>query len=273
MNDHDVFQRSMEIMRRLRNPQGGCPWDVEQTFSTIAPHTIEEAFEVAAAIESGDLNALREELGDLYFQVVFHSQMASELGQFDILDVIDGLNLKMVERHPHVFADSQIASSATQTDAWEALKARDREAAARAAGAPVSALDGVILPLPALTRAAKIQARAARVGFDWSKAEQVLDKVEEEICELRSALEGRERPSEVEEELGDVLFSLVNLARHLQVDAEGCLRRATQKFERRFRHLEQQFRDSHRELIGASLEEMEVAWAAAKAEEKSLNNK
>ena len=230
----------LEIMARLRDPEDGCPWDVAQTFATIAPYTLEEAFEVADAIERGDMGALRDELGDLLFQVVFHARMAEELGQFDFAAVAAGLSEKMRRRHPHVFGDAEIPDAGTQTVAWEALKARER-----AAQHQPGALDGIPLNLPALARAQKLGRRAARAGFDWPDARAVLEKVDEESTELAQALAERTHAPEaveaveaVEEELGDLLFTLTNLARHLEVDAERALRRASLKFEQRFRAVE-----------------------------------
>ena len=223
----------LEVMARLRDPERGCPWDLEQDFSTIAPYTIEEAYEVADAIERGDFEGLRDELGDLLFQVVFHARLAEERGAFDFAAVAAGLVDKMKRRHPHVFGDAEVADAAAQTEAWEAHKARER------AGRHAGALDGVPAGLPALARAQKLGRRAARVGFDWPDAAAVLAKLDEERAELAKALVTADQaPAAVEEELGDLLFTITNLARHLQVDAESALRRAAAKFERRFRAVE-----------------------------------
>ncbi|NGP54734.1 nucleoside triphosphate pyrophosphohydrolase [Thioalkalivibrio sp. XN8] len=228
-----AMQELLAVMARLRDPERGCPWDLEQDFSTIAPYTIEEAYEVADAIERGDLGDLRDELGDLLFQVVFHARLAEEQGAFDFAAVAAGLVDKMKRRHPHVFGDAQVADAAAQTEAWEAHKARER------AGRRRGALDDIPVGLPALARAQKLGRRAARVGFDWPDAAAVLAKLDEERAELAEAMGAADRgTAAVEEELGDLLFTMTNLARHLQVDAEGALRRAAAKFERRFRAVE-----------------------------------
>lgn len=250
----------LEVMARLRDPQEGCPWDVAQTFATIAPYTLEEAFEVADAIERGDMAALREELGDLLFQVAFHARLAEEQGAFDFAAVAHGLADKMRRRHPHVFGTAEIADAQAQTVAWEAHKARER--AARSEGA----LDGVPVGLPALARAQKLGRRAARVGFDWPDAGAVLDKLAEETRELEAALAARERaPEAVQEELGDLLFTIANLARHLELDAEGALRRASLKFEHRFRAVEARLAAAGRTPDQAGADELEQLWNAVKA--------
>lgn len=249
----------LAVMARLRDPERGCPWDVAQTFRTIAPYTLEEAYEVTDAIERDDMGGLREELGDLLFQVVFHARLAQEQGEFDFATVARGLTDKMRQRHPHVFGSAEIADADAQTVAWEAHKARER--AARSEGT----LDGVPLNLPALTRAQKLGRRAARVGFDWPDAAGVFDKLAEETRELKDALaEGGHVPEAVEEELGDLLFTLANLARHLDVDAEGALRRASAKFERRFRDMEMRLLATGRTAAEAGSDELEQLWAAAK---------
>lgn len=249
----------LEVMRRLRDPERGCPWDVAQTFETIAPYTVEEAYEVADAIERGDLDALREELGDLLFQVVFHARMAEELGAFDFATVAGGLADKMRRRHPHVFGTAEIADAAAQTTAWESHKARER----RARGEGV--LDGVPIALPALARAQKLGRRAARVGFDWPDARGVLAKLAEEARELEDAIAARAgAPEAVEEELGDLLFTVANLARHLEVDAEGALRRASLKFEHRFRAMEARLAAVGRRPEEADADELERLWNEAK---------
>lgn len=254
-------------MARLRSPNGGCPWDLEQNFRTIVPHTLEEAYEVADAIEADDMEALRGELGDLLFQAVFYAQMAREAGAFDMAGVLEFLNAKMVERHPHVFGEVEIRDAAAQTDAWEAQKAGERAKLAAARGEHPSALDGVILALPSLTRADKLQKRAARVGFDWPEPGQVLDKIEEEVEEIRDALAKRESQDKLAEEIGDLLFAVANLGRHLGVDPEGALRQANRKFERRFRRVEELLRQAGKDPAGADLDTMEAAWQQAKGEE------
>ena len=252
----------LEVMARLRDPDAGCPWDVAQDFASIAPYTIEEAFEVADAIERGDMEALREELGDLLFQVVFHARMAEERGLFDFAAVAGELADKMRRRHPHVFADAEVADAAAQTEAWEAHKARER--AAKRQGV----LDGVPVNLPALARAQKLGRRAARVGFDWPDAAGVLDKLDEERRELERALEQRtDAPEAVEEELGDLLFTLANLARHLEVDAERALRRAALKFERRFRGVEERLAAAGEAPGEVTAERLERLWAEVKGGE------
>ena len=259
--------RLLDIMARLRDPEGGCPWDLEQSFATIAPYTIEEAYEVAEAVSQDDMDLLREELGDLLLQVVFHARMAAEAGTFTFEDVARAICDKMVRRHPHVFGDAGIDSAAAQTRAWEAHKAGERHRRANEDGSVSGALDGVPLALPALMRAQKLQRRAARVGFDWPRAEQVLDKIDEEIAELRAVIAGRAGPERLGEELGDLLFACVNLARHRDIDAEGALRSANAKFERRFGRIEAWLGEQGRAPDGASLEEMDRLWNQAKAEE------
>jgi len=254
----------LEVMARLRNPDGGCPWDVEQTFATIAPYTIEEAYEVAEAIERDDMGALQDELGDLLFQVVFHARMAEEAGRFAFDDVARGAVDKMVRRHPHVFADAEIADAEAQTRHWEDLKARERAAEIGADGQAASALDGVALGLPALLRALKLQKRAARVGFDWPSTFQVFEKFAEELAELHEEIETDGDRARMTDEIGDLLFVLVNLARHLEVDPEGALRHANAKFERRFHAVERAF---DHDLAGVCLDDMEAAWQRAKKDE------
>ncbi len=227
------LKRLLDIMARLRDPATGCPWDKEQNFRTIAPYTIEEAYEVAEACEAGNPAMLKDELGDLLFQAVFHARMAEEAGMFAFADVAAAISDKMVRRHPHVFGDVKIAGADAQTLAWEETKATER-----AAGGAASVLDGVGVGLPALTRAEKLQKRAARVGFDWPDAAPVLAKIDEELEELRDEMEGGADPARLEDEIGDVLFAVANLARHLRIDPEQALRAASRKFERRFRAME-----------------------------------
>ena len=264
----EAFLKLLAIMAKLRDPKGGCPWDLDQSFRTIVPHTIEEAYEVADAIEQDDLESLQSELGDLLFQTVFYAQMAREAGRFDMADVLRGLNEKMIRRHPHVFGNLEIADAAEQTHAWEKQKAEERAAEAAAKGLKPSAIDGVIPGLPALTRAEKLQKRAARVGFDWPEAVQVLDKIAEETQEIRAALEEKLPKDSVAEEIGDLLFAVVNLARHLEIDSEGALRAANRKFERRFRKVEAILAAQGKEPAGSTLDEMEAAWVQAKQEER-----
>lgn len=268
------MNRLLEIMARLRDPRDGCPWDVEQTFATIAPHTIEEAYEVADAITRGDLPGLKEELGDLLLQVVFHSRMAEEQGTFAFGDVAGAICDKLVSRHPHVFGEARIDSAEAQTRAWESHKAAER--AAKAGGADddavPSTLAGIALALPALIRALKLQSRAARVGFDWPDAASALPKVGEELAELTAEIEGEagepgSNRDRLEDELGDLLFAVVNVARKLKIDPEGALRRANGKFERRFAGIEARLRVAGRTADGATLEELDRLWNEIKASE------
>jgi len=258
-DDRTPIERLLSIMARLRDPERGCPWDLEQSFATIAPHTIEEAYEVADAIERGDLPALKDELGDLLFQVVFYAQMARETGAFDFDAVVESITNKMITRHPHVFGEVTVASAAAQTTAWEAHKAAERTARAEA-----SALDGVAAALPALTRAVKLQKRAARVGFDWPDAAPVVHKIGEELAELSAEIHGGGEPDRVQDEAGDLLFACVNLARHLGVDPETALRQANRKFETRFRRVEAMLAAEGRGPAEASLDELETLWQRAK---------
>ncbi|WDI31125.1 nucleoside triphosphate pyrophosphohydrolase [Hyphococcus flavus] len=255
----------LHVMERLRAPDGGCPWDLEQNFRTIAPYTIEEAYEVADTIEKGDMAALKEELGDLLFQTVFHAQMAKEEGLFSFGDVAEAIAEKMIRRHPHVFGSETMRTAEEQTDAWEQQKAEER--AAKGAN---SLLDDMPAGLPGLSRAVKLQKRAARVGFDWTDAKDVLSKIAEETEELHEAIEGSDE-AHIEEEFGDLLFVLANLSRHLKIDPESALRRANQKFIRRFQHIEKTFDERGRSMKDASLDEMEAVWIEAKNVDKSQN--
>jgi nucleoside triphosphate diphosphatase len=260
----EPMARLLAVMAWLRDRQHGCPWDVDQTFRTIAPYTIEEAYEVADAIERDDLGALKDELGDLLLQVVYHAQMAHETGAFGFADVASAIAEKMVDRHPHVFGDAMVATAEAQTVSWEARKAAERTAK-RAGAEPAGALDGVARALPALLRAEKIQKRAARVGFDWKQTGPVIDKIEEELGELRAELTaGNVDPARLTDELGDVLFAVANLARHCKIDPEAALRATNDKFERRFRHIERRLGEAGRKPADATLEEMEALWQEAK---------
>lgn len=261
---HRQIEDLLTLMARLRDPQGGCPWDRQQTFKTIAPYTLEEAFEVADAIEQNDMAALREELGDLLFQVVFHARMAEEAGAFAFADVVEAITEKMIRRHPHVFGDAEVADAEEQTRRWEAQKAAER--AAKSTGAE-SLLDGVALGLPALTRAEKLQKRAARGGFDWPEVAGVVAKVHEELDEVERELAQGEREA-LEGEIGDLLFSIVNLARHTGIDAEHALRAANLKFERRFRTLERTIASQGRAVSECSLEQLDAEWDKVKAQER-----
>jgi ATP diphosphatase len=252
----------LAIMRRLRDPTSGCPWDVEQTFRTVAPYTIEEAYEVAGAIETEDWLALKDELGDLLLQAVFHAQMASEQNLFDFGDVVAAITEKMVRRHPHVFGDSaRLDTAAQQIAAWEDHKTRERVRERR------GLLDGITPALPALLRALKLQQRAASVGFDWDSAPKVVEKIAEEAGEIAQARESGAPREKLEDEIGDLLFAVANLARHLGIDPEAALRSTNAKFVRRFGHVESALAGQRRAPADASLAEMEALWQAAKAAE------
>jgi len=256
----------IQVMARLRAEEGGCPWDREQSFATIAPFTVEEAYEVADAIERADMVELKGELGDLLFQVVFHARMAEEAGLFDFGDVVAAIVEKMVRRHPHVFGSAQVADAEAQTSAWEAQKASER--AAKAAGpAASSVLDEVARTLPALTRAVKLQRRAARVGFDWPEIAGVWAKLAEEQAELEAELAAGGDSQRCEQELGDLLFTCVNLARHLGFDPEQALRGANGRFERRFRGVEQRLQATGRSVAQADAAELDRLWGEVKAGE------
>jgi ATP diphosphatase len=263
------------LMQRLRDPQTGCPWDLQQNYASIVPHTLEEAYEVADAIERGDFEHLPGELGDLLFQVVFYSQLAKEEGRFDFAGVVDGITRKLVRRHPHVFpagdlhavADAQAVAEAAVKQRWEELKAEERAGKA-AAPQQLSLLDDVPTALPALSRAGKLQKRAAQAGFDWPEALPVLDKVREELDEVLEAM-ATEDAAAISDELGDLLFAVVNLSRHLKVDAEAALRQASAKFERRFRGIEQRLRERAVAIENCTLEQLDALWAEVKQLEKS----
>ena len=252
-------KRLKAMMARLRDPKDGCPWDVEQNFKTIAPYTIEEAYEVSQAIDNGDMSELKEELGDLLLQVVFHSQMASEQGAFTYDEVSDAIVRKMISRHPHVFGDTHERNATEQTVAWEEMKAQERKQKEKVE--TKSVLDGVAAALPALMRAEKLQKRAARVGFDWPDTKQVIDKIIEEAGELVEARELGEPQSRIHEEMGDLIFAVTNLARKLGVDPEHALRDTNQKFTNRFHYIEQ---NSNSDLADMTLDELEALWQQAK---------
>ena len=256
-----AIERLLEIMIRLRDPAAGCPWDLQQDFRSIAPHTLEEAYEVADAIERGDLHALRDELGDLLFQVAFHSRLASEQGAFGFDDVVDAICDKLTRRHPHVFGSAQVADAAEQTRAWESLKAEERRKLGQGNG-----LDGIPKALPALTRARKLGGRAADAGFDWPDDDGPRAKIDEELAELDRVIDQGRNPARMEAELGDLLFSVVNLARHLDVDPELALRRANERFARRYAHLEQSLTARGIDQRAAGAELLDQLWIAAKTE-------
>jgi ATP diphosphatase len=264
----------LHLMARLRDPQHGCPWDLKQSYASIVPYTLEEAYEVADAIERGDFDHLPGELGDLLFQVVYYSQLAREEGHFEFAHVVDGITRKLVRRHPHVFPDGDLYGApdiaklgeAAVKQRWEEIKAEER---AEKAAAPeqLSLLDDVPLALPSLNRAIKLQKRAAQVGFDWSEALPVVDKVREELDEVLEAMSEND-PEAISEEIGDLLFVVCNLARHLKVDPETALRAANGKFERRFRFIEQALREAGRAMQDCPLEELDALWGEAKTLEK-----
>ena len=261
--------RLIEVMARLRDPENGCPWDIEQDFDTIAPYTIEEAYEVAEAIAQKDMPALKEELGDLLLQVAYHARMAEEAGAFDFEAVAETIADKMIRRHPHVFGDDSVDSAEAQTANWEAQKAAERQRKADESGESLSALDGVPLALPALVRADKLGKRAARVGFDWNDAGHLFDKVKEEVAELDAEVRAGTDSSRMAEELGDLLFTLANLARHLKIDPEDALRRTNAKVHDRFRRMERSLAADGVDVRDAPIDLMERHWNAAKAAEKA----
>lgn len=248
------------IMARLRDPENGCPWDVEQDFLSITAHTIEEAYEVVDAIEQQDMPALKEELGDLLLQVIFYSQMASEENIFNFDQVVDVLNAKLISRHPHVFGDKEIKTAQEQEESWEEIKEQERKNKATP-NSPASALDGVAAALPALTRSYKIQKRASKVGFDWPDLTGVFGKIEEEIGELKEAIEEN---SNIEEEFGDTLFALVNLGRKLKIDPEQALRKGNAKFIKRFAYMEQELQKNDINIKDAKLDVLDKFWEKGK---------
>jgi nucleoside triphosphate diphosphatase len=260
----DTVETLMKIMAVLRDPDKGCPWDLEQDFSSIAPYTIEEAYEVADAIERSDMDSLCSELGDLFFQVIYHAQLAEERGYFRFEDVVRGVNTKLLRRHPHVFGDQQVKDAKTQSRIWEKQKAVERQPEK---DGKTGVIDGVSLNMPALRRAQKLQSRAATVGFDWNDPRLVLDKIVEEIAELKNEISGNMDKNSTREELGDLLFACVNLARHMDIDAEAALRSTNHKFETRFRYIETALAAQNRTLGEATLEEMDRLWEAAKVNE------
>lgn len=251
----------INVMAALRHPETGCPWDLEQDFKTILPYTLEEAYEVADAIDRGSMTDLREELGDLLFQSVYHAQMASENNSFDLHDVIHDVTHKMISRHPHVFGDKDAASAADVDAIWEVQKAKETKS-------NDSALDGVAKALPTLLRAQKLQKKAAKVGFQWDDVSHVLDKLEEEIAEMRQAIANKDAANQ-EEELGDILFLLANYGRMLGLNAEEALRKCNLKFERRFKGVEQDIKQQGVKMTEASLEQMERSWDAQKKKERA----
>ncbi len=260
------INRLLEIMAQLRDPDNGCPWDKQQTLQSLVPHTLEEAYEVADTIEQQDYSELRDELGDLLFQVVFYAEIAREMQLFDFNDIATAISEKLIRRHPHVFAEDQIDSVDEQNAAWEEHKRLERLKKSPASQVP-SELDGIIKSLPALVRAQKIQRRAARVGFDWDDIESVYDKLSEEVDEVREAVSS-DVPDKIEDEVGDLLFAGVNLARFLGVDAEQALRRANAKFESRFRQVEARINDQAGDMKQMSVDELDAIWEAVKLSER-----
>lgn len=265
------LERLLQVMERLRDPEKGCPWDLQQTFASIVPHTIEEAYEVAHAIEQGDLDELRGELGDLLFQVVFYAQLGKEQGAFDFETIAGGIADKMIRRHPHVFEPDQSGSGAPLDEAWEQRKAEER-ARKSGGGDHPGVLDNITYTLPAMSYAVKLQKRAARVGFDWKETQPALDKIGEELDEVRAELRSGAERSRVQDEIGDLLFACVNLARHLKIDPEQALRGTNERFKRRFRHIESAVRERGRAWEDYSLEELDSLWHEAKAREKSRDS-
>lgn len=270
------ISRLIEIMAALRNPQTGCPWDIEQNFESIKPYTLEEAYEVADAIERKDMDDLCDELGDLLLQVVFHSRMAEEAGEFSFGDVVEAITRKMIRRHPHVFARSDADTPDAVKKQWDEIKqAEKRERTERRALRGITEdfkagfLGSVQRSFPALTEALKLQERAAKVGFDWSAPEPILDKIEEEVDELRVALREGDK-SKISDELGDLIFAVVNIGRHVKADPEQALRGTNTKFRRRFNHIETTLEEEGESLEAASLERMEEIWQAAKAIERAV---
>jgi ATP diphosphatase len=263
------ISRLIEIMAALRDPVSGCPWDKEQNFATIAPYTIEEAYEVAEAIARDDIHDLRDELGDLLLQVVYHARMAEEIGAFAFPDVVEAITRKLIRRHPHVFGDAEARAAGAAKGMWEKIKAEEKRAraAVRSDAQPHGLLDSVPAGLPAMTRAIRLQEKASTVGFDWNDPRAVIDKIREEVSEIETELEKpADSPERLEDEVGDLLFAVVNLARHLKVEPDQALRRTNVKFTRRFARIEAALATDGRSPAEATLDEMEALWQAAKME-------
>ena len=257
----------LEIMRTLRDPIHGCPWDREQTFSSILSYSLEEIYELAGAIEQNDMQEIRDELGDVLFHLVFYAQMAQEAGEFDFRGVVENIVAKLQRRHPHVFGTERVRDAGEQRLAWERIKSEERERQNGAKDTPLSLLDGISKALPAVIRAGKLQQRAATVGFDWDDTRQVLDKLDEELAELHYEIENGMDKQRITDELGDLMFACVNLARHVQVDPELALRQTNRKFEQRFNYIERRLAEQQRKPQDASLEEMEGLWQEAKQQQ------
>ena len=258
------------VMKQLRHPETGCPWDQKQTYESIAPYTIEEAYEVEDAIERKDMQGLKSELGDLLFQIVFYSQIANEDGEFTFDDVVEAITKKMVKRHPHVFANATFSDAEERTNSWEAQKAEERRKRAALEKRSISILDDVPSNLPALTRAEKLTKRAARVGFDWPKADQVIAKIDEELAEVKAEISANAAQNCLEDEIGDLLFTVANLARHYKIDPETSLKKTNRKFIERFHFIEQELEAVNMSVEDASLEVMEDLWQKAKTTIKKI---
>jgi ATP diphosphatase len=261
----DQINKLLEIMKSLRDPENGCPWDLEQNFSTIAPYTLEEAYEVADAISRDDMNDLCSELGDLLFQVIYHSQLADEQDAFNFEDVTSKINEKLIRRHPHVFGESKITDAKAQSISWEVIKRQERSEAKADTVHDNGLLGGINKAMPALARAQKLQNRAATVGFDWSDIQAVLDKIKEEFDEVEAEINSEPRDTKkIEDEIGDLIFSCVNLARHFQIDSESALRKTNEKFETRFAFIESSLAEQGSDLSQATLEIMDELWNESK---------
>jgi len=262
------IQQLIEIMRALRNPDSGCPWDLEQNFQSLIPYTIEEAYEVADAIERNDMDDIKSELGDLLFQIIFYSQLAQEQKAFDFNDVVQSINEKLTRRHPHVFADAKVKDTAAQTKEWEKIKQQERKIKAASSSVTLSHLDDVSRTLPSLMRAEKLQKRAAKEGFDWPNIKGVMEKVVEELAEVQQELDAKiQEQDKLEDEIGDLFFSCINLSRHAGVNAEQSLRKANLKFERRFRSLEKLAEVQDQKINEMTVDELESLWQQVKTHE------
>lgn len=261
----EYMNQLLEIMKSLRDPDGGCPWDLEQKFTTIAPYTIEEAYEVADAIARDDMDELCSELGDLLFHVVYHSRLADEQGFFDFRDVTEKINKKLIRRHPHVFGESEVTNAKAQSFAWEAIKKQERFDKQEEGSQQKNLLDGINQAMPSLSRAQKLQDRAATVGFDWNEPQAVLDKIKEELNEVEEEINSETRNTDkIEGEIGDLLFACVNLARHFKIDSESAVRRTNRKFEKRFAYIERSLKVKGIELQDTTLEIMDKLWNESK---------
>lgn len=261
MSSNNAIKNLLDTMRALRDPESGCPWDLEQDFKSITPHTIEEAYEVADAITREDMTDLKDELGDLLFQVVYHAQMASELGLFDFEDIARGINDKMISRHPHVFGDASAQSSEDVNEIWDQQKEKEKSDADQTTQ---SALDSVALGLPALLRAFKLQKKAARQGFEWTKLDDILAKLDEEVSEFKQAVSKPTKPDDIELELGDILFVMVNIGRHYNINPEEALRKSNNKFHKRFNGIEKELDDRNEVMKDQSHHDLLALWSKQK---------